>query len=201
MIFHKFLLINLFAVLSLSCSSIRCLDTPKKIDEILLPNNTDQAVLEVTTTAQGSVYPKEGDILQIRLFQNGRFEYDDFPDYNPPQTTSKNVVVTKKESYLSQEFTKELINLAEQPDFLSAEEKYDSLHQHIDTNWTTKIIFVNQGRQRTITVVNFWDTQYCTEDKSKYPQSMVALLEKVELFKAKAIGRFSSQWLTNSNKH
>lgn len=188
----KFLLIFTLIALTITCSNTQSLSLPAKTDEL---------VLEVITNAGGSAYPKEGDILQMRLYESGRFEYDDFPDYNPPKASSYNVVIKRKDAQLNPEDAKELIDLTEQSDFLSAKEKYSSLHRHDDTHWITTIKFAHKGKEKKIVAENFWDTQYHQEDKLNYPSSMVKLLERVEQLKAKAIGRTSTQWLASpSNK-
>ncbi|MER3632498.1 MAG: hypothetical protein C4325_10340 [Blastocatellia bacterium] len=62
--------------------------------------------------AWGAVYPKEGvEILHMRLFEDGRFEYDDFPDYDLPRT--RNVVITRKEPHLAKADVEKLVALAE----------------------------------------------------------------------------------------
>ena len=144
-------------------------------------------MLEIITHASGEVYPKEGDFLAMRLYESGRFEYDSYPPQDPPKVTIDNVTITKKEAKLSPEDVKELISLAEQPDFLSAQDKYPSLHQHIDDTWITTIKFTYQGREKKIVAVNFWDIRDFPKDQSKYPPSMVKLLERAYEFKAKAI--------------
>jgi hypothetical protein len=157
--------------------------------------NFASPILEVTTTAYGAAYPKEGDILQMRLFEDGRFEYDDFPDYDPPRFTSGNVTITRKEGRLALPDVQKLVALAESDDFLSAEEEYRSLQSHTDTEWATHVSFRQGGIQKSITVWNFWDTQYTPSLKGNYPNSLVELLEQVEILKAKAIGQSSYQWL------
>lgn len=138
-------------------------------------------------------------IKQTSKIESGRFEYDDFPDYNPPVASSRNVVVKRKEAKLSSEDIKELMDLMSKPDFLSAKDEYPEPYpgQSRDTEWVTKIKFRHENEEKNIVAVNFWGTQYNPEIKSKYPPSMVKLLERVEELKAKAIGRASTQWLAS----
>jgi hypothetical protein len=92
--------------------------------------------------------------------------------------------------------------LAESDDFLSAEEEYRSLQSHTDTEWATHVSFRQGGIQKSITVWNFWDTQSTHELKKRYPNSLVQLLEQVEILKGDAIGKSSSQWLAKpSNRN
>jgi hypothetical protein len=190
----------LFLVLVGLLGIVSCYDqrTPINTEENrskTLPNSSATPILEVVTSASGAAYPKEGDILQMRLFPDGRFEYDDFPDYDPPRFTSRNVVVTRKENILPSFEVDELIALAENVDFLSASERYQSLRRHTDTVWITKVTFKHGNVQKSIALENFWDTQITPELKDRYPNSLVQLLEQIEVLKAKAIGRQSYQWL------
>ncbi|MDT5123204.1 MAG: hypothetical protein QOC96_2686 [Acidobacteriota bacterium] len=151
------------------------------------PSKPDPVVLEIITHASGVVYPKQGDLLDMRLYESGRFEYDDYPDQPPPDTLPSQVTVTKKEAKLNPEDVKELIGLAEQPDFLSAKDNYPGLHPHTDDEWITTIKFMYQGREKKIVVVNLWDIRDFPNDRSKYPPSMVKLFERALELKAKAI--------------
>jgi len=159
------------------------------------PEKSAVLILEVTTTCRGAVYPREGEILNLRLFENGRFEYDDFPDYDPPRFTAENVPVTQKEGSLSKEDVAKLTSLAESDDFLSAKDRYEGIQPHVDTEWITRVDYKHGEINKSVVLVNFWDTQFTPSLKSHYPDSLVNLLEQVEIVKAKAIGRTSYQWL------
>lgn len=194
------ILISLFGLL-FSCSNIKS-DTNFTNSAINgQSSKSDQVVLEVITTIDISGFPKVGDILQMRLYEDGHFEYDDFPDYDPPKITDYNVVIIKKEATLSPEDVKELVDLAEQPDFLSAKEYYSSLTQHLDTSSTTKIKYKHKDKEKKIVADNIWDTQYVEEIRSKYPPSLLKLLVRVEELKGKAIGRTSTQWLNKKKSN
>ena len=91
----------------------------------------------------------------MRLFEDGRFEYDDFPDYDPPRFTSRNVTITRKEGRLALPDVQKLVALAGSDDFLSAEEEYRSLQSHTDTEWATHVSLRQGGIQKSITVWNF----------------------------------------------
>jgi hypothetical protein len=184
-----FVLYFFTAAFSSGCSSSEPLNTSVKSDEV---------VLEVVTTGFGAAYPKEGDILNMRLFESGRFEFDDFPEHNPPHT--RNAKVVRKESKLSLEAVKELIALTEQPDFLSANEKYPSWgNHHSDTFWDLSIKFICDEQQKKIEAADFWTMKDTEESKSVYPPSMLKLIERTEQLKAKAIGKSFKQWLLSPN--
>lgn len=152
---------------------------------------SDQVVLEIITTAKGMVYPKEGDLLDMRLYKSGRFEYDDYPDINPPKVTSENASITRKEAKLAPEQVKELISLAEQPDFISAKEEYPSLYYRVDDEWITTIKFTYQGREKKVIAVNFTDVVYNQERRRFYPPSVVKLFVRAEELKSKVTGEAS----------
>ena len=187
------LLIVLGLLNSIACSE-KQVQSATEIKGDSSPVLSDSPILEVITNVYGG-YPKDGDILQMRLFKDGRFEYDDFPDYDPPRATGRNVTITKKEARLTEDDVKELIALATSPNFLSSKEKYESMRGRLDDWYITKISFQRGSIRKAITAVNFWDTQYSPEFKKNYPSSLVQLLEQVEQMKAKATGRQSYQWL------
>jgi hypothetical protein len=85
-------------------------------------------VLEVTNQGYGMVYPK-AEILELRVYQNGRVEYDVYPLW---KDSSFNIRYwfPKQHSKLSSAEVNELIGLAEQPDFLSARENYEAGYAH-----------------------------------------------------------------------
>ena len=199
--FYFLTLLSLLFGLFLSCSNLQSNTAfTNSVNQLSSPIS-QKVVLEVITSCKGAIFPKEGEIIQIRLFESGHFEYDDFPDYNPPKVTSRNVTLFKKESKLSNEETKELINLALQPDFLNSNENFPRFHEHFDTECKTKVKFSFQGQEKIITAINFWDFQYYEEDKEKYAPSLLKLLVRVEELKGRAIGRISTQWLRIKSKN
>lgn len=152
----------------------------------MLPKQ-DAVVLEIVSTTSEMVYPK-GDILIMRLYQSGRFEYDDYAD-NPPNT--RNATTVRKENKLKPQDVIELITLAKQPDFLSAEEIYSEPrpHSHIDAFVSTKITFNYDGQTKKIEAENFWDILFFPEARIEYPPSMIKLLERAREMKTAAIGK------------
>ncbi len=183
---RKFCFAILFLVISasLSCSHSQVSILPKP----------DEIILEIVSTTSDMVYPK-GDILIMRLYRSGRFEYDDYPNYNPP--TTRNATTTKKEAELNSEDVVELIKLANQPDFLSAEKHYPELrpNTHIDAFVSTKIKFNNEKQTKFIEAENFWDILSYPEARAKYPPSMIKLLERAKEMKAKVIGKTLDKYL------
>jgi hypothetical protein len=175
----------------ISCLALSQTKSPRSNGE----NMANSFVLEVISTGKGSTYPKEGPLLHMRLFENGDFEYDDFPDYDPPEHTSFNVSVERRHGTLSAAAVQELIELAENVDFLNSKNEFPSFQEHVDDTWVTTIHYRRGGVEKTITATNFWDSQYNKELEENYPDSMVKILVRVEQLKASAIGKRSSQWL------
>src|SRR5436309_362889 len=101
--------------LSVACSS--------RPDSLKQEAESGEVVLRMSTISEGNVYP-EGDILDINLREDGTFEYDDWPEQPPPNYTAGNVVTTRKQARLSPDDVKELLSIAEQPDFQGAAETY-----------------------------------------------------------------------------
>ena len=143
-------------------------------------------VLEVTNQGYGMVYPK-AEILELRVYQNGRVEYDVYPPWKD-SLFNLGYWFPMRHSKLSSSEVKELIVLAEQPDFLSARESYEAGYMHIDDSWKTTIKFAYRGQERKITAINFWDITR-PQDSSEYPASMVSLLKKVRGLRVKLTGQ------------
>jgi|GEM_PF-4059330 len=154
-----------------------------------------EPVLQIITTALGPAYPKEGDILELRLYGDGTFQYDDFPDYDPPRSTSRNVTIKLSEGRLNESDVKELLQLCAHDDLMEAKDEYQSSSQHFDTKWITSVQCKTPKGTKTIKAVNIWDTQHDSSLSSQYPPSLIQLLEEAEKFKGIAIGRESFQWL------
>ena len=144
-------------------------------------------MLEVTTQGYGMVYPR-AEILELRVYKNGRVEYDVYP---PQENASFNLHYwfPRQHSTLTSAEVTELSSLAEQPDFLAAREKYKEGHIHIDDSWKTTIKFAHGGREKQIVAINFWDITDRPEDASKYPTSMVTLLKKIGALRMRLTGQ------------
>jgi hypothetical protein len=176
--FYKVLIISIGVILSFACASQQSLNPLAEPDKV---------VLEITTNASGMVYPREGDILDMRLYESGRFEYDDYPNQDPPKITSANVIITRKESKLNADSVRELIGLAEQPDFLAADDEYPPIQRGVDSQFRKTILFTHRGRQKKIVVVDYGSDDGISDAKSRYPASLLQLVRKVYALKAEAI--------------
>jgi len=140
-------------------------------------------IMEITTHGYGMVYPR-AEILTLRVYQNGRIEYDAYP---PQGGESFNIRYwfPRRHSKLSSDDVNELVRLVEQPDFLAAQERYEGSYPHIDDTWETTIRFNYRGGTKQIVAINFWDITYSPDDAVKYPPSMITLLKKVSALRVK----------------
>jgi hypothetical protein len=143
--------------------------------------------LEIVTTASGVVYPREGDILYMRLFESGRFQYDSYPEQHPPDAVMGKVPITTKESAIDPAAVQEIIALAEQPDFQSAKSNYPGFQPHVDDRWVETIRYTYRGHAKSIAAVNFWDMKYHPEERAEYPPSLVRLMERLSELRTAAI--------------
>ncbi len=158
-------------------------------------NAKGDSELDVVTTALGMAYPKEGDILQIRLYDSGEFEYDDFPDYDPPRATARNIKIERKKAKLNLAARDEIFEIVESAEFLNLLPRYKSPSSHFDTSWTTTVRYKGRSGEKIVVLENVWDVQHMPELRKEFPAILLQLLEKIEISKGEAIGRISYQWL------
>jgi hypothetical protein len=136
------------------------------------------------------VIPK-GDILEIRLFDSGRFEYDDYPRCDSSESYAGEVTVVRRESKTDKDAVLELIRLAQQPDFQSAKETFSrpANSGRIDTSTLTTITFNYDGKKKSISAKDFNDIEYIEKRRLDYPTSMVKLYQKVLELKSEIFAR------------
>ena len=140
----------------------------------------------MSTISEGNVYP-EGDILDINLREDGTFEYDDWPEQPPPNYTAGDVVTTRKQARLSPDDVKELLSIAEQPDFQGAAETYPYPGPGVPTDVLerTVVTYIHGGKMKQVLLDN-----YSPESpKAAYPASLKKLLWRVHELKVKAAGK------------
>lgn len=179
-----YLVILLLCVTSALCSACA---NPRSTRE---STKTSNVILDISTEAYGPVYPTEGYILDFRLYDNGVLEYDDYPDQNSPNAKRGNIALTRKETTLSADDVRELVNIAQQPGFLEARPEYPPLRIATDATFTQTIIYRNQGREKRIVVVDYAPGD--ADAKSYYPAALVRLMQRTCQMKAKATGKSDS---------
>ena len=111
--------------------------------------------------------------LRFRLYDSGRLEYEVFSKTDPGSTK---YVLMRKELQLSAAIVKELIGLAEQPDFLGAPAQYPLLRRMKDSGIVTTVKYTRQGREKKILIKNY-DPLH-PRAKSYYSASLIRLLER-----------------------
>jgi hypothetical protein len=121
------------------------------------------------------------------LRQDGTFEYDDWPEQAQPTYTAGNVVITRKQARLSSDEVKELVSIAEQPDFQTAAETYLYPGPGVPTDVLSKTVvtYIHGGGMKQIVINN-----YSPRSPSEaYPASLKRLLRRVHELKVKATGK------------
>ncbi len=141
-------------------------------------------IFEVTTHGYGMVYPTS-EVLDLRLYQNGRIEYDVYPPQGR-EFLNIHYWFPRHHSEVNSTDFNELNRLIEQPDLLTAQERYKGSRPHIDDTWETTIRFHHGDATKQIVAINFWDDP---NDATKYPPSMIALLKRVSALRKNLTGR------------
>ena len=118
--------------------------------------------------------------LYFRLNEGGRLEYEVFSKTEPG---SPKYVLARKEIQLSEAVVKELIGLAERPDFLDASGEYPRLRIMKDSGIVTTIVYRRQGLEKKVVIVNY-DPQH-PRAESYYPASLRRLLARVDELRPK----------------
>jgi len=138
--------------------------------------HNNPVLLEISTDCRGTTYPR-GQVLEFRLYQSGRVEYDKYP----PQTDSSSLQLSywfpRKHSYIPAAQVNELIALAEQPDFLGAKHLYPPAQQGTDSEFRTSIFLNHAGHQKNIVVIDYMGDDG-VGDEENYPPSLRGLLKR-----------------------
>jgi hypothetical protein len=133
-------------------------------------SSKDSIILEVINTACDN---KDCYNETTRVFADGRYLFE---SEAREQTKSGNnrKVLLKEEKQLEPAEVAELIDWAEQADFLDAQPKYVVTTKVIDSNAHATITYSNKGRDKRIIVYNF--AGGTAAEKSKVPVSVLKLL-------------------------
>ena len=134
-------------------------------------------VLEVSTDCRGLTYPR-GLVLDFRLYQDGRLEYDAYPSDQRSARSHLRYWFPRTHSYLAPAEVIELITIAQQSDFLAAEREYPPAIPGLDSEFRTSISFSHAGHQKNVIVVDYLGDDGVSA-KERYPPSLLALLKKV----------------------
>ena len=139
--------------------------------------HNNPVVLEVSTDCRGLTYPR-GPVLDFRLYQNGRLEYDAYPQDERTAQSHFRYWFPRTHSYITPAEVQELMNIAKQPDFLAAEREYPPAIPGLDSEFRTSISFTHAEHQKKVLVVDYLSDDGVSA-KERYPPSLLALLKKV----------------------
>jgi hypothetical protein len=139
--------------------------------------HNNPVLLEVYTDYQGMTYP-QGKVLDIRPYQSGRVEYDVYPPQHDYVLFRFRYWFPRTCRYITPNQVAELVALAEQPDFLAAQDEYPPAINGADSEFRTFITFNRSSLQKNIVLVDYFgDDGY--PDIKNCPTSLLALMKKV----------------------
>jgi hypothetical protein len=143
--------------------------------------HNNPVVLEIYTDCRGMTYP-QGKLLNFRLYQSGRLEYDKYPPQEQSPYSHLRYWFPRTHSYVTPTQVNELIALAEQPDFLGAEREYPAAQMGADSEFRTSVSFRHAGHEKYVVVVDYYGDDGIGATQ-RYPQSLLALLSAVSTTK------------------
>ena len=143
--------------------------------------HNNPVLLEIYTDCSGMTYP-QGKLLNFRLYQSGRLEFDKYPSQEELRYLHLQYWFPRTHSYMTRTQVNDLMALAEQSDFLGAEPEYPAAQVGTDSEFRTSISFRHEGHEKYIVVVDYYgDDGIGSMDR--YPPSLLALLRKVSAAK------------------
>jgi hypothetical protein len=143
--------------------------------------HNNPVLLDIYTDCRGMTYP-QGRVVEFRLYQDGRLEYEKYPPQGPWVHLRPRYWLPGTHSYLTPSQVSEFIALAEQPDFLGAEPEYPPARRGTDSEFRTSISFRHTGHEKNIVVVDYYGDDGVGSMK-RYPPSLIALLRSVSATK------------------
>ena len=170
---------DFFLLFSMIIGMTNCNLSPRLSPNIADPVSNsfeDTVLLEVLTTMTGEVYPK-GEVLTLRLYDNGNVEFDDFPKYVPEDRIPFRK--EKKISKISSEEIERIKEILNQNDLLEAKPKYKPTKPMLDSKKIESVTFNNNGKSKII-VIEENDVVLKLGSNSPYPKSLVNLINLVD---------------------
>lgn len=145
---------------------------------------TESAVLTICTREFGmTTFPHPQ--LYLRIFADGRGEYETLPPY-VEGAGDANQILAKKGLRVTPEQVREIIRLGSAKDFQQAPAAYPAFHIGTDSGMSTTISFRDQSAPKTIVVTNFsWRDP---DNGRHYPRSLILLMSRMEVIREKATG-------------
>lgn len=113
--------------------------------------------------------------LYLRLFSDGRAEYETTTEYDEPAGDASDGLLLQ-EMNVDKQDVEAIGKFVRQSDFLNSNAEYPIFQRWTDSSLKLIIIVSTEGREKRIVVNNFTDSD--KDNKSHYPASLLALLEK-----------------------
>jgi hypothetical protein len=135
-------------------------------------------MLEIIEDDQGMV-TVVGEFIYFRLYESGRAEYEELYKYQ--YTPFPKWKYVKREMKLDRKEIEELIQLAEQSDFLKVNENYPRLKKFTDMATKMVIRYMRDSHNKQVVLFNYQPE--LPEAKTFYPASLRNLLQRVKEFK------------------
>ena len=139
--------------------------------------HNNPVLLEIYTDCRGMTYP-HGKVLDIRLYQSGRLEYDRYPPDELSAHWHFRYWFPRTHVYVTPDQVNEFIELAEQPDFRAAKDEYPPKIPGTDSEFRTFITFNHSGWRKNVVLVDYFGDDGMG-DRENYPPSLLALMKKV----------------------
>ena len=138
-----------------------------------------KAILEVQSYAPDTSYPR-GNILDIRLYQNRRVEFDFYPP-NTPDRLGMKFSVERLESMLSEAQFDKFVSLLNASDLGAAALDYPPSRTSSTDSFIRKTVTYRIGEAEKKVSLEERDSHLHLSEKSEvYPRSLISLLELVE---------------------
>jgi hypothetical protein len=149
-----------------------------------ISRNSDEYILEISSDFQG-LWWMNGRILDFRLFEDGTFEYDEYP-LQGTNLKAEEVKITKQ-SKISEAELKEILDLMMSTEFLKVKDKIMQEKGCTDAFIDTKISFNQGGKTKTIlldrhcaTLANSSSTSFYYKDFPPILNRLFQLLQKIK---------------------
>lgn len=115
------ILVRLMLLLTFSFFAFSCSES-QSFNSNNISKTSDKAILEVTSNFKG-LWWITGEVLDLRLYEDGFFEYDDYPS-GTDKITSADKVKIRKQGKISEAELKELLDLVNSKEFTELKSEY-----------------------------------------------------------------------------
>ena len=152
----------------------------------------DDFLLEITRKGTGMIFPLKQQVY-FRLYVSGRLEFEVPAEFNPDAERA-NWELVKRESQLSSESVKELVEIMERSCFSNAAASYPALESDIDAVMVTTVTYRHGNHMKQIVVRNYRPEH--PRGRDYYPACLRTLLQKVVELRPKTNEEVQYKWDT-----